>query len=129
MIKKPIIKKRTKKFARFQSDMFKSVKSNWRFPRGIDNRCRRRFRGNLPMPKIGYGSNKATKFLLPNGLKKLTIRNVKDLEMLLMHNSTHTAEVAHNVGAKKRIEIVNRARQLNIKLTNGHARLVAADSE
>lgn len=81
------------------------------------------------MPKIGYGSNKATKFLLPNGLKKLTISNVKDLEMLLMHNSTHTAEVANNVGAKKRIETVNRARQLDIKLANGHARLVAADSE
>ena len=81
------------------------------------------------MPKIGYGSDKRTKYLLPNGLRRFLIANVKDLELLLMHNEKYAAEVAHNVSARNRINIVNRARELNVKLTNGHARLVVSESQ
>lgn len=38
------------------------------------------------MPNIGYGSNKKTKHLLPNGFLKYIIHNVSDLNLLLMHN-------------------------------------------
>lgn len=127
--KKPIIKKRTKKFIRFHSDQFKTVGASWRRPRGIDSRIRRRFRGNRPMPKIGYGSDKATKFMLPNGMKKFLINRPEDLEMLLMHRQDYAAEVAHAVGAKKRLAIVARANELGITLTNGTARLVAAETQ
>ena len=54
------------------------------------------------MPKIGYGSDKKTKYYLPNGLKKFLVRNVKDLDVLLMNNRTFCAEIAHNVSARKR---------------------------
>lgn len=124
----PIIKKRTKKFIRHQSDRFTSVKPSWRRPKGIDNRVRRRFSGQIQMPKIGYGSDRRTKFLMPNGLHRFVIKNVPELELLMMHNGSYAAEVAHNVSAQKRIAIVNRARELNVKLTNGHARLVIAES-
>lgn len=51
-----IVKKRTKKFARHQSDQFIRIRdSSWRKPKGIDSRVRRRFKGTLPHPKIGYG--------------------------------------------------------------------------
>ena len=61
---------------------------------------RRRFRGNKPMPKIGYGNDKKTRFHLPNGLKKFVVNNVKDLDVLLMNNRTFCAEIAHNVSAR-----------------------------
>lgn len=127
--KKPIIvKKRSKPFKRHQSDRYKTVKEAWRKPKGIDNRVRRRFKGQLPMPKIGYGSSKTTKHMLPNGLRKIVICNVKELEALIMHTRSYTAEVAHKVSAKKRIDIVKRAKELGIKLTNGSARLSVAEA-
>lgn len=51
-----VVKKRTKKFARHQTDRFMRIKnSSWRKPKGIDGRVRRRFKGCLPMPNVGYG--------------------------------------------------------------------------
>ena len=120
---RPVVKKHTKKFIRHQSDRYKSVKENWRKPKGIDNRVRRRFRGQTPMPKIGYGSNAKTRGMNKDGFYTFLVRNVSDLEVLLMHNRTYAAEIAHNVSSRKRIAIVERAKALNVKVTNAAARV------
>jgi ribosomal protein L32E len=67
------------------------------------------------MPKIGYGSNKKTKHLLPSGHKELLVRNLSDLELLLMHNNKYAAAIAHGVSSKKRVEIIGRAKVLGVK--------------
>ncbi|KAF8332377.1 60S ribosomal protein L32 [Cantharellus anzutake] len=118
-----IVKKRTKPFKRHHSDRYDRVKTNWRKPKGIDNRVRRRFKGQVVMPNIGYGSDKRTRHLLPNGLKKFLVHNARDLDILLLHNKTYAAEVAHGVSARNRIPIVNRAKELGIKVTNASAKL------
>ncbi|KAI0043203.1 60S ribosomal protein L32 [Auriscalpium vulgare] len=123
VVKIPIIKKRTKPFKRHQSDRYKGVAEAWRKPKGIDNRVRRRFKGQLPMPKIGYGSNKKTRHVLPNGLKKFLVNNVRELELLLLHNKTYAAEIAHSVSSRNRIVILERAKVLGLKVTNAAARL------
>jgi len=119
----PIVKKRTKHFKRHQSDRYASVKEAWRKPKGIDNRVRRRFKGQAAMPKIGYGSNKKTRHLLPNGLKKLVVHNAREVDILLMHNKSFAVEVAHGVSSRNRIPIIERARALGLKVTNASARL------
>ncbi|EGF76989.1 hypothetical protein BATDEDRAFT_92154 [Batrachochytrium dendrobatidis JAM81] len=124
-----IVKKRTKKFSRHQSDRYKKIDASWRKPKGIDNRVRRRFKGQIAMPKIGYGSNAKTRHVMPNGFKKFLINNVQDLELLLMHNRVFAAEVAHGVSCRKRALIVERAQQLDIKLTNAGARLRTVENE
>ncbi|KAL0436696.1 UNVERIFIED_CONTAM: 60S ribosomal protein L32-1 [Sesamum radiatum] len=144
LLDKKIVKKRVKKFKRHQSDRFVSVKvisySNLllcntihyklaRRPKGIDSRVRRKFKGCTLMPNIGYGSDKKTRHYLPNGFKKFVVHNVKELEVLMMHNRTYCAEIAHNVSTKKRKDIVERAAQLDIVVTNKLARLRSQEDE
>uniref|UniRef100_A0A8C2RVM2 60S ribosomal protein L32 n=1 Tax=Capra hircus TaxID=9925 RepID=A0A8C2RVM2_CAPHI len=143
LVKPKIVKKRTKKFIRHQSDRYVKIKAelafpdthyvffqrNWRKPRGIDNRVRRRFKGQILMPNIGYGSNKKTKHMLPSGFRKFLVHNVKELEVLLMCNKSYCAEIAHNVSSKNRKAIVERAAQLAIRITNPNARLRSEENE
>jgi ribosomal protein L32E len=119
----PIVKKRTKRFERHQSDRFMRVGASWRKPKGIDSRVRRRFRGTIAMPSIGYGSNQKTRYMAPSGFKAFLVNNKNDLELLLMHNRTHAAEIAHNVSSRKRVEIIARAKQLGVKVTNPKAKV------
>ncbi|XP_013390007.1 60S ribosomal protein L32 [Lingula anatina] len=129
LCKPKIVKKRTKKFIRHQSDRYLKLKPNWRKPKGIDNRVRRRFKGQYLMPNIGYGSNKKTKHMMPDGFKKFLVHNVAELEVLMMQNKTFAAEIASSVSAKKRKSIVERAQQLAIKVTNPNARLRSEENE
>jgi len=123
-LRKPkIIKKRQKRFTRFQSDRFSCVHESWRKPKGIDNRVRRKFKGAKPMPKIGYGSNKKTKYLMPDGFYKFVVKNVKELNLLLLHNRKYAAVIAHNVSARKRKHIIERALQLDVKVVNATAKV------
>lgn len=57
------------------------------------------------------------------------VNNAGELDMLLMHNRKYCAEVAHNVSSRKRTEILERAEQLNIRVTNANARVRAEENE
>ena len=127
LVKRTCVKKRTKKFARHQSDEFSRVSASWRKPKGIDGRVRRRFRGAIPMPSIGYGSDKKTRNIHPNGFKQCIVNNVAELDMLMMHNRTYAATVAHGVSSRVRKQIIERAEQLAIRVTNAAAKLRAEE--
>ncbi|XP_044934164.1 large ribosomal subunit protein eL32-like [Mustela nigripes] len=129
LVKPKIVKKRTKKFIRPQSDRYVKIKHNWWKPRSIDNRVRRRFKGQILMPNIGYGSNKKTKHMFPSGFRKFLVHNVKELEVPLMCNKSYYAEIVHNVSSKNRKAIVQRAAQLAIRVTNFNSRLRSEENE
>ena len=74
-------------------------------------------------PKVGYGTNTKYKHALPSGFYKFRVHNVRELELLLMHNRKFAAEISHAVSQRKRKEIVTRANQLNIKVTNAAAKV------
>ena len=79
------------------------------------------------MPSIGYGSDKQTRNIHPNGFKSVVINNVSELEMLLMQNRTYAATVGKSVSSRVRREIVTRAEQLAIRVTNANAKLRAEE--
>jgi hypothetical protein len=54
---------------------------------------------------------------------------VQELELLLMQNRKYCAEIASAVSAAKRREIALRAEQLNIRVTNAHAKLREEENE
>lgn len=118
-----IVKKHRKEFKRHHSDRYKRLGDEWRKPKGIDSCVRRRFRGTIRMPKIGYGSNKKTRHMIPSGHRVFVVSNVAELDLLLLQAKTHAAEIAHNVSARKRIELLERAKALGVKVTNPAARL------
>lgn len=124
-----VVKKRTHKFKRHQSDTKIRVPESWRRPKGIDSCVRRKFRGKVLMPNIGYGSNRKTRHILPNGFFKYLVHNVNELDVLMMQNRTYCAEIAHNVSSQKRIAILDRAAQLDIKVTNPGARVKVEETE
>jgi large subunit ribosomal protein L32e len=88
---------------------------------------RRQFRGQRPLVKIGYGSDKVTKYRRPNHFYTFLVKNVNDVDLLLMHNRNYAAEIAHDVGYKKRLAIIARAQQLDVKVTNANARVRTTD--
>ncbi|KAL6181237.1 hypothetical protein ACLB2K_047892 [Fragaria x ananassa] len=106
LLKKVIVKRRVKQFKLPQSDRKICVKTNCRRPRGIYSCVWRMFKGVTLMPNIGYGSDKKTRHYLPNHFKKFVVHDVKELEVLMMHNRTYCAETAHNISTRKRMEIV-----------------------
>eukprot|EP00088_Acartia_fossae_P071374 TRINITY_DN977_c2_g1_i1.p2 TRINITY_DN977_c2_g1~~TRINITY_DN977_c2_g1_i1.p2 ORF type:complete len:145 (+),score=46.44 TRINITY_DN977_c2_g1_i1:33-437(+) len=128
-VKPKIVKKRTKKFIRHQSDRYDKLKKNWRRPKGIDNRVRRKFRGMYLMPGIGYGSAKATKHMMPSGFRKVLVHNLKELEVLMMQNKKYCAEIAHGVSSKNRKALLERAQQLAIRVTNPNAKMRSEENE
>jgi len=128
-VSRAIVKKRTKKFWRHCGDKFKCVGMSWRKPIGIDSPVRRRYKGQIPMPNKGYGSNRLTKYIHPDGFKHFPINSVQDLYMLVMQNRKYAAVIASNVGAKTRKAIVARADQLNVCVLNKKAKLSTEENE
>jgi large subunit ribosomal protein L32e len=67
--------------------------------------------------------------LVPPAARQVVVHNVSDLELLMMHNRVYCAEVGHSVSSRKRKEIVERAAQLNVIVTNKNAKLRSQEDE
>ncbi|XP_045154474.1 60S ribosomal protein L32-like [Echinops telfairi] len=129
LVKPKLVKKRTKKSIWHQSDRYVKLKHNWCKPRGIDDRVRRRFKGQILLPNIGDGSNKKTQHLLPSGFRKFLVHNLKELAALLMGNKPYCVEIAHLVSSGNRQAITGRVAQLAFRVPDRNARLCSKEKE
>jgi large subunit ribosomal protein L32e len=104
------------KFVRQESWRYIRLAENWRKPKGIDNKMRKQVSGVPPLVKVGYRGPKKARGLHPSGYRDRLIHNVRDLEKL--DPKIDAARIGHSVGRRKRIDIVNKANTLGIKVLN-----------
>ena len=103
-------------FVRQESWRYKRIKENWRRPRGIDSKMRRKIKGWPKCPEAGYRGPKAARGLHPSGYEEILVYNPDDLDKI--DPKTQAARIAHTVGIKKRMEIIAKATSKGIKILN-----------
>jgi len=104
MVKTKFLKRDTKRFSKFGKKRKKLL--SWRKPKGRDNKMREKRKGYPCVVKIGYKDK--------NGEKPKRIQNVKDLEKINKNEKI----ILGNVGKKKKLEIVKKAKELKMNLEN-----------
>lgn len=102
-------------FARQESWRYKRVKSSWRRPRGRDSRMRKKDAGWPKSVEIGYRTPKKIRGFHSSGFEEVIVNNPKDLEKI---NSTKVIRIGRTVGLKKRLIIIERAKELNLHILN-----------
>jgi large subunit ribosomal protein L32e len=116
-LKKRQRSKRVKpQFKRQESWRYKRVKENWRRPRGIDSKMRKKVKGWPRSPEAGYRSPKEIRGLHPSGYEEIRVQRVDDLDEI--DPQRQAIRVARTVGAKKRVEILARAEEMGIHILN-----------
>ena len=99
------------KFKR-QQLILKKLKDSWRKPKGIHSKLRLQKKGKGKLVRIGYGSKKELRGLI-KGKKTTYVSNLKDLE-----NLKEAIIISSKTGLKKKLEIINRAKELKLEIIN-----------
>jgi large subunit ribosomal protein L32e len=116
LFKKRQQNQRKPKFRRPESWRYKRLNTGWRRPKGIDSAIRKREKGQPKMPRIGYRTPAKLRGYHPSGMKEVLVHNLKEMEGL--HPKIHAIRIAHRVGDRKRMAIIDRADDLGIRVLN-----------
>jgi len=103
-------------FVRQESWRYKKLASNWRKPKGKDNKMRQQVSGVPRLVKVGYKGPRISRGLHPSGYNDVLVFNTRDLTKI--DPKKDAVRIAHGVGNKKRIDIVTEATKLKIKILN-----------
>ena len=103
-------------FVRQESWRYKRIKENWRRPRGLDSKMRRKIKGWPKCPEVGYRGPKAARGLHPSGYEEILVYNPNDLDKV--DPEKQAIRIAHTVGIKKRMEIIAKATSKKIRILN-----------
>ena len=95
----------------------KKKKHVWRKPKGRDNKMREKRKGYPAVVSIGYKKGEKRKGKTQDKKPRL-IRNIKDLEGIKKSEII----ILGNIGKKKKIEIVKKAKKENIQIQNINAK-------
>ncbi|MDP4012775.1 MAG: 50S ribosomal protein L32e [Candidatus Nanoarchaeia archaeon] len=91
-----------------------SLEDKWRVPKGSQSKLRRKYKGTRPFPSQGYRSPAKVRGLTREGFKPLVINTILGLKKL----DQKAALISSSVGARKKIQILEEAKKLGIKILN-----------
>lgn len=110
------IKNRKPVFLRQDVHKRKRLSHKWRKPKGIHSKIRHHFKGRRKMPSPGYKSPFLARGLHSTGLEIVMIYSPDGLSKI--KKETQGIIVASTVGKKKKIEILKKAKEMNIEILN-----------
>jgi len=110
-MKKKFLRRDAKRFAKFGKGRGKKAK--WRNPTGRDNKLREKRKGYPAVPSIGYRGEKKNRGKIKEKTP-IKIMKISDVEKV---GKTEIG-ILGNVGLKKKIEVVKKAKELKVELKN-----------
>ena len=88
----------------------------WRKPRGLHSSMRRGYGYRPKKVSIGYRGPAKARGLHPSGFKEVMVHNPADLDSI--DPKKEAARIAHGVGTRKRMAIIEKAEKLGIRVLN-----------
>jgi len=114
-------------FVRQESWRYKRLKENWRRPRGLDNKMRRKIKGWPPTVNVGYRGPKVARGLHPSGYEEVLVHTTEELKKI--NPKTQAIRIAHEVGKRNRAKILVEARKKKIAILNPREAKEVAEEE
>ena len=110
------MKERKPDFVRQDNPKRMKVNSKWRKPKGLHSKIRHKFKGRRKMPSPGYKSPREVKGLHASGLNMIRISSAGGIAKI--RKESEGIIIAKNVGMKKQLVILKKAKELEIKVLN-----------
>lgn len=104
------------RFSKFGNGRGKKAK--WRAPKGRDNKMREKIKGHPVSVSIGYGTEKTSRGLIKERTP-VSVMNIADLSKIGKEEIGYLGKV----GQKKRIEIMTKAKEMNVEFANVNVEL------
>jgi large subunit ribosomal protein L32e len=111
-----IMKARKPDFIRQDSHKKAEIKTRWIKPRGKQSKMRLHLKGYRKSPSKGYRSPGIVRGLHPSGYISVMASSKKDLEKV--DAKSQGAIIAKSVGMKKKVQLVNYAKEKGITILN-----------
>jgi large subunit ribosomal protein L32e len=109
-------KSRTPQFYREEWFRYKRLGKSWRRPDGISSKMRRNFKYRPSKVRVGFRGPKKVRGLHPSGFEEIMVFTVSDLETI--DPKTQAARIGSSVGTRKRMEIEEKATELDVRILN-----------
>ena len=110
------LKRKKPVFSKQDAHKKSKLSKSWRKPRGLQSKMRLKKRGYRRSVSTGWKSPAEVKGLTRDGLEKIMITNVSQIESI--DPKKQAVEIVSSVGLKNKLVIIEEAVKKNIKITN-----------
>jgi len=114
--KRKELKQRTPTFLREEWFRYKRVPKNWRRPDGITSKMRINLKYRPSVVRVGFRGPKKVRGLHPSGFEEIMVYTVNDLKQI--DPKSQAARIGGTVGTRKRLEIIKKADERDIRVLN-----------